>query len=391
MDIRADLEKIKSAVRTPAYVFDEALLLRNVERIRSALNECGCELLYAMKACAAWPVVRLLAEHVDGMAVSSPFEARLARDALGGDGSVHVTAPGMRVDDAEALAGTCDVVVLNSLSQWERFRSVLNGRVSIGLRVNPQCSFVDDERYDPCRPGSKLGVPIDSLAAGAESDLSRFSSLDGLHFHTNCDSESFAPLLETVRQLAERLPALLEHVAWVNLGGGYLFDACEGEDGLHEAVDLLKTRFDVRVLMEPGAALVRTAGFLVAGVTDAFHRDGVPMAILDTATNHLPEVFEYEYRHPLAEEDETGVHACLLAGASCLAGDLFGTYRFRARLGVGDRVTFVDAGAYSMVKEHCFNGIALPRVFFRTLNGKVALVRCFDYAAYVAKCGRNTP
>jgi len=297
----------------------------------------------------------------------------------------------MRAEDAEALAGTCDVVVLNSLSQWERFRCAFSGRVSIGLRVNPQRSFVDDERYDPCRPGSKLGVPLDLLAAGAENDPSRFSSLDGLHFHTNCDSESFAPLFETVSHLAECLPALLERIAWVNLGGGYLFDGCEDEDRLHAAVDLLKTRFGVRVLMEPGAALVRTAGFLVAGVTDAFDRDGVPMAILDTAANHLPEVFEYEYRHPLAEEDETGAHACLLAGASCLAGDLFGTYRFRARLGVGDRVTFVDAGAYSMVKEHCFNGIALPRVFFRTLNGKVALVRCFDYAAYVAKCGRNTP
>jgi carboxynorspermidine decarboxylase len=384
-----NFETIKSAVRTPAYVFDETVLLRNVRQVRQILEPSGCGLLFAVKSCAAWPVLQSLANHVDGFAVSSPFEARLAREVLQDRGSVHVTAPGMRPGEADVLAETCDVVIMNSLSQWERFRDVFSERTSIGLRVNPQRSFVEDERYDPCRAGSKLGVPLDRLAALAETDPSLFDGIEGLHFHNNCDAETFAPLLETVEHIAAGIPALLERVAWVNLGGGYLFEDCEDVPLFHDAVRVLKQGFGLGVMVEPGAAVARSAGFLVASVADTFNNNGTRVAVLDTTVNHLAEIFEYAFQLGVLEESETGQHTYEVAGASCLAGDVLGTYRFDAPLEIGDRITFEDAGAYSMVKEHAFNGIPLPHVFFRACDGTVALVRSFDYAAYAEKCGRG--
>ncbi len=384
-----NIETVKKAARTPAYVFDETALLRNVREIQHVLEPHGCGLLFAVKSCAAWPVLRSLANHVDGFAVSSPFEARLAREALQDGGTVHVTAPGMRPDDADDLAETCDVVIMNSLSQWERFRNVFPANTSIGLRVNPQRSFVEDERYDPCRAGSKLGVPLDRLAVLAKTDPALFDGIEGLHFHNHCDSETFAPLLETVEHIAAGIPALLERAAWVNLGGGYLFEDCEDVDLFHEAVRLLTEGFGVHVLVEPGAAVARSAGFLVASVADTFDNNGTRVAVLDTTVNHLAETFEYAFQLGILEASKGGPHAYQVAGASCLAGDVFGTYRFDTPLAAGDRITFEEAGAYSMVKEHAFNGIPLPHVFFRACDGTVALARRFDYAAYAQKCGKG--
>jgi carboxynorspermidine decarboxylase len=375
------------AVDTPAFVIDERAVrkaLATVDRIR---RETGARVLYALKPLAHRETLGWMRDDLDGFAASSLFEATLAREVLGPEKTLSITTPCFRDSDIDLIADLCDHVVLNSLSQWERFRARLSGRAGVGLRVNPGLSYIADERYNPCRPHSKLGVPIASLAEVAATAPEELAGIEGVHFHTNCDSESFAPLLETVRLVCERLDPLLRSLRWINLGGGYLLSDPAMFGPLYEAVRLLQERYPITVFLEPGAALVREAGYLVGSVVDLFASGDVTIAVLDTTINHAPEVFEYQL-----QPDAVGhrlSHPCryLLAGASCLAGDLFGEYRSEGPLQIGSRVVFRNMGAYTWAKAHTFNGINLPSLYTVMTSGKLLLRRQFSYEEYRQRLG----
>jgi carboxynorspermidine decarboxylase len=286
----------------------------------------------------------------------------------------------------ERLAALCDYVSLNSLPQLQRFRDVLR-LVHCGLRVNPGLSFVDDERYDPCRRTSKLGVPIRDLAAAAQHEPESLRGLSGLHVHNNCDSESSQPLVKTVKRLVSRLTPLLRRLDWVNLGGGYLLATAEQLPALSEAIDLLRSKALVEVFIEPGAALVRNAGYLVSTVVDLFENDNAQIAVLDTTVNHMPEVYEYGFEPDVVGHTDDGDYTYVLAGSSCLAGDVFGEYAFDKPLEIGSRIVFPNVGAYTQVKAHMFNGINLPALYRLSEAGELVLRKRFGYEDFKARIG----
>ena len=360
-----------AGVDTPAFVYSVGGLRERVSEVRRIADSAGCRLLYSIKACETGGVLGALASYLDGFAASSPFEARLARGVVEGDGEVHLFSPAVAPNEVEEVAALCDYVSLNSLGQLRRYSHLLRGGVRCGLRVNPGLSHVDDERYDPGRPQSKLGVGIDDLPAGGAP----LPGVSGLHVHDNCDSHDLTQLLETVLRLDARLGRLLDVMEWINLGGGYLFGEIDDLQPLYEAAGLLKMRYGLDVYVEPGAALVRDAGCLVSTVLDLFDTGGKQIAVLDTTVNHMPEVFEYQFKPDVAGDVGTGGHRYVLAGRSCLAGDVFGEYGFDEPLEPGSRVVFTSAGAYTLVKAHTFNGIDLPAVYMMEEDGKLTLER----------------
>ena len=346
--------------RTPSFVCHTDGLRRTASRIRTAAREAGCTLLYSVKANALPEVLTALTPYVDGFGVSSLSEAKAARNALGDEGRIHLCTVAAPPNEANELANICDYATFNSLSQIQRWGPLFAERASIGLRVNPGRSFLADHRYDPCRPHTKLGVSLEDLAASADRIAPQ---IDGLHVHSNCDSTNLSELLETVRLLDSGIGSVLSQVEWVNLGGGYLFDDESDVGPLSEAASLIRDRHGAEVIIEPGAAFVRDSGYIVATVLDPFNSDGKEVAVLDTTVNHMPEVFEYQYRPDVVGHSDTGAHEYVLAGMSCLAGDVFGEYRFEEPLRVGSRVVFSNAGAYTIVKANTFNGIPLPTVY----------------------------
>jgi carboxynorspermidine decarboxylase len=376
-----------SAVETPAFIISEEVINEMLGVVEGLRRDTGCKILYALKPLVNSHVMRLMKGRVDGFAASSLFESRLAREVLGAEGSVHVTTPGFRPEEMPCLAELCDYVALNSLSQWKRYRETLLGKTSAGLRVNPQVSLVDDERYDPCRRNSKLGVPLGSLAALSEEDPRALDGVEGIHFHNNCDSRTYRPLLATVRRIVSRLDGFLERVKWINLGGGYLLEPAVDLKPLYAAVQLLRQKRGLEVFLEPGAALVRKAGTLVASVVDLFESDGATIALLDTTINHLPEVYEYQFAPDVTGDSEDGKFIYILAGSSCLAGDLFGEYAFDTPLAIGSRVAFPEAGAYSLAKAHMFNGINLPTVYSIDPAGGLSVSKRYTYEHFVSRFG----
>lgn len=386
----AAVAKIADRVATPAFVLSEQAVLQSLVRVAQVQKETGCKVLYALKPLGHVDALRWMVGHVDGMAASSLFEARLAREVLGAQGAVSITSPGLRIDEAEELATYCDHIVCNSLPQYQRFHQRLGKRAALGLRVNPQLSFVKDERYDPCHTGSKLGMPLEQVVELVAEYPAALDGLQGLHFHTNCDSDTFTPLLKTVRRLDKYLGPLLGRLEWVNLGGGYLLDEAEDCGPLYEAVHLLQSRYGLTVYFEPGASLVREAGYLIASVIDLFESDDGTIAMLDTTVNHLPEVFEYQFEPDVLGHVDGAPHEYTLSGSTCLALDIFGEYCFSAPLKVGSRVIFPSAGAYTMVKAHMFNGVNLPSMYSLTADGTLHLRKQYTYQDFLSRCASSS-
>ena len=367
-----------SRVTTPALVYDQRRLDTLANVARRVRDQCEAKVLYAVKACSFFPVLQALAPSLDGFAVSSLFEARLVRD-LYPNSPLHLTTPGLRDDEIGELAELCSFVSFNSETQLRRFGPRIQGHTSVGLRVNTLISSVNDARYDPARHGSKLGVPLNLLP---ELLSSAPIPIQGLHFHTNADSEDLGQLEANVEALVGA-SAGLKRFTWVNFGGGYLLEDTSGYDPLVRAVALVKQHLGHEVFVEPGAGLVRAAGQLITRVIDMFERDGLQVAVLDTSVNHLPEVLEFDYQPEVESCVLRGNYEYLLAGSSCLAGDVFGKYHFDTPLTIGTMVTFMEAGAYAQAKSHRFNGINLPSVWITQPDGTLTKSQSPGYESYL--------
>jgi len=159
----------------------------------------------------------------------------------------------------------------------------------------------------------------------------------------------------------------------VNLGGGYLLSELDEPGTFGDAVQRLIREYRVQVFVEPGAALVRNAGYILSTVVDVFVSDGSTVVLLDTSVNHMPEAFEYQDTPPVRGSSPVGEHVYTLAGCTCLAGDEFGEVRISEPLSIGSLVAFTACGAYTYSRANTFNGVPLPAVYRRT-NGQFVAV-----------------
>jgi carboxynorspermidine decarboxylase len=381
-------DKVGCSLETPAFIYDEALILQKLALLAQVREDADVRVLYSVKALPCLPLLARMSPHVDGYSVSSLFEARLAAEALAAAGlrktrRLHITTPGLRAEELPELADLCDAISFNSLEQCQRLAPLAGAGPSLGIRVNPDRSFLADVRYDPCRPRSKLGVPLPDLQAALDrTGRVRIPPLAGLHFHTVFESRSLDPLRDTLAIIEAALGPSLSRLDWLNLGGGYLFDDTGLAAELAAIVGRLRQCYGLEVYIEPGKAIVGEAGTLLARVIDCFEREGMAIAVLDSGVHHLPEVFEYQKPPQVAEHCPEGDFPCLLVGNSCLAGDVFGEYRFESPLKLGDPIRFTGVGAYAMVKASRFNGHDLPALYLQEPGGAVSLMKRYGYEDY---------
>ncbi|MCK5889828.1 MAG: carboxynorspermidine decarboxylase [Methylococcales bacterium] len=373
-----DADDIKSSVpTTPAYVFDEKIINQQLETLLALKKTSGCHVLYSLKALPLARVLHKAVNCLDGLSASSLFEVRLAHQATSKQGSsLHITTPGLRSSEFDELNTRCTHMSFNSLSQYQRFtQAQLTTSSSLGLRINPKISFATDPRFNPCRPYSKLGVDIEQLSHIPKG-------IDGLHFHTVFSHTDYLSLKQTINVLVDKFGQQLSQLKWLNLGGGYLYHQIANQQPFIDLIHDLTTAFSLNVYFEPGKAVVNEAGYLVSTVIDRLYSDGKEVLILDTSVNHHPEVFEYQRRLDLVGESEQGGYRCILAGSSCLAGDVFGEYQLDKPLRVGDSVVFKHVGAYSMIKANYFNGYNLPDMYWCDATNQLSLIHHHVYDDY---------
>ena len=351
-----DRQYLKQAVASsPAFLVDKQSIIATLKELAFIRQHSGCKIQYSIKALPFSFVLDWIKPRVDGFAVSSLFEARLAKSIQAGSGSLHLTTPGLIADEMAELGDLCDYISFNSASQFKRLSTISDGYAP-GIRVNPRLSFLNDNRYDPCRRFSKLGIDIATL-----EQFKSVNQVKGLHFHTVFSYNNIDPLVANINAL--KAVGGLNDIEWLNLGGGYIFNEVKEQQRFIDLIQELKREFQLEVFFEPGKAVVGNAGLLLATVIDLFESDGKTIAVLDTSVNHNPEVFEYQKQPQLSEAVDTGEYSAVLAGSTCLAGDVFGEYRFDHQLVLGERLLFEQVGAYSLVKSNRFNGHNFPDIY----------------------------
>lgn len=391
IDLPGFLSGAASLLPSPSFVIDADRLRQNVRILENVQERTGTRILLALKAFSAWSVFpqlsRAFAGPLWGTCASSVDEARLGREEFGGE--VHAFAAAWSDEEFHELQQLADHIVFNSLGQWQRFRPLAAAaprRIKYGLRVNPEHSEGAVAIYNPCAPGSRLGIRQRQLEAADKSDL---AGISGLHFHTLCEQGADA-LARTLASFKKRFGRFAAGCQWLNWGGGHhITKPGYDVDLLCSLINDFRQEFSCQIYLEPGEAVALDAGWLVATVLDVVEAD-MPVAILDTsAACHMPDVLEMPYTPQVYRLTDNGpIRAeagggwkCRLAGKSCLAGDVIGEYGLDSSLKIGDRVAFADMAIYSMVKTNTFNGLRLPAIAIHDsdANEKLKVIRDFGY------------
>ena len=368
-----------SALPTPCYVIDKGRLIYNLEILKKVQDDTGCRILLAQKAFSAFSVYPLIGGYLAGTTASGLYEARLGHEEMGGE--THVYAPAFKEEDIKEIAKLCSHITFNSFSQLERYHKYCKG-VSVGIRINPECSTQKEHAiYDPCSPGSRLGVTADNF----RPDM--LDMVDGLHFHTLCEQNSDA-LAETLCAVEEKFGKWLKHMKWLNMGGGHHITRDDYDiDLLERCIKRVQEKYGVEVYLEPGEAVALDAGYLVSQVLDIVENSGIKTLILDaSAACHMPDVLEMPYRPPLKNSGlpDEKKYTYRLSSYTCLAGDIIGDYSFDHEINIGDRLCFEDMAIYSMVKNNTFNGIPLPAIAVMESSGDCDIIKRFGYEDF--KC-----
>jgi carboxynorspermidine decarboxylase len=365
---------------SPCYVIDEERFRKNLALIKHVSDESGAEIILAFKGFAMWGVFPILKEYISGAAASSVDEARLCFDEIGSP--AHTYSPVYKETDFRSILNFSSHVTFNSLNQYKRFSSdILNcsKNVSAGLRINPEFSEVSHGLYNPCSPGSRLGVTTDDL----KNELPE--GIEGLHFHVLFESDSFA--LEKVLEIVEnKFGRFFPQIKWINMGGGHLITRKDYNiNHLIEIIKKFRRKTGLHVILEPGSAFAWETGELVATVEDIVENGGIKTAIPDISfTAHMPDCLEMPYKPKIegATDPVPGKPTYRIGGNSCLSGDVMGDWSFEHELKTGDRLVFLDMIHYTMVKTTTFNGVHHPSIGIWTSEGKFKLLKEFGYPDY---------
>jgi carboxynorspermidine decarboxylase len=359
--------------RSPYYLIDETKIKKNLEIIQIIREKSGAKSVLALKCFSTWCVFDLMSQYMDGTTSSSLFEARLGHEKFGKE--VHAYSVVYSAEEVAAVSKFASKVIFNSVSQLKRFYDLVCD-LKVGLRVNPGISYSHFDLADPARKYSRLGVSrVDELNAVAHL-------LSGVMFHFNCENDDVENIAAALEQIGTRYSSLLEKMEWVSIGGGIYFT----KDGypVERFCTILKSfseKHGVQVYLEPGEAAITNSTELVTTVLDVVHNE-VDIAIIDASVEaHLLDHLIY-HTNPKVSSPGPGDHKVMIAGRSCLAGDVFGNYGLESRLKVGDEVRIADTAGYTMVKKNWFNGVPMPSIAVRRLNGTVELVRSFEYEDY---------
>ena len=396
-----------------SFIISQAALQRNARILSDVAERSGAHMLLALKAFSTTSCFETIRPYASGCCASGLYEARLASLHMGGH--VAVYSPAYRDAELTELLEFAHHIDFNSVPQWLRYKEqclshprVQSGELLLGLRVNPCYSTGHTPLYDPCVPGSRLGIPA------AELEGVDLNGISGLHFHTLCE-QGAQELIDTFRAFEKSFGALLAspRIKYLNMGGGHWITKPDYDrTALIDLVKEIRECYNVAVYLEPGEAWCVHTGILKATVLDIFDSMGYRHAILDvSASAHMPDVLEMPYRPDVyavrpagqaggtpalqlegesyAPAGESGErpYTYRLGAPTCLAGDVIGDFSFDAPLQVGDELVFDDMTHYTIVKTTHFNGVPHPAVQLLQENGQLYTVCALDYADFERRLG----
>ena len=384
-----------SNLPTPCYIIDEKQIKRNCEILASVMHDTGCKILLAQKAFSNYDFYPMISEYLTGTEASGLYESRLGAEKMPGK-EVHVFCAAYRDDEFDEILLYADHIIFNSPNQLRKYgeKAKLSGK-SIGMRINPECSTQEGhEIYDPCAPGSRLGVTRDIWNKEMTDEL--IDLLDGLHFHTLCEQNS-DDLEKTLKAVEMKFGDVLPRMKWLNMGGGHHITKNNYNIELLKKIILYaKEKWKTEIYLEPGEAVALNAGYLTSHVLDIVTNGETKTAVLDaSAACHMPDVIEMPYTPPVYQacavtDGNSSAEKCRyrLAGPTCLSGDVIGDYIFNRELRENDFILFGDMAIYSTCKNNTFNGMSLQNIWKYGIDGSLSRLTNFGYEDFKSRLGK---
>ncbi|MDR1122946.1 MAG: carboxynorspermidine decarboxylase [Endomicrobium sp.] len=361
-------------IKTPYYLIDEKKLLENLKKIEYVRNFSRAKLVLALKCFSTWSVFDLMSKYMDGTTSSSLYEAKLGYEQFGKE--THAFNVAYSAEDIQSLKKIADKIIFNSVSQLKMFYKEVK-HISVGLRINPGISYSHFDLADPARKYSRLGV------TSIKDVMSVLDKLNGVMFHYNCENDDFETFDMMLGKIASKYEKILRKIKWVSLGGGIYFT----KDGYPlgkfcEKLESFSEQHRVQVYLEPGEAVVTKSCELVTTVLDIV-KNVKDIAIVDSSIEaHMLDLLIYKTYAKV--NLDIGEYRYIVAGCSCLAGDIFGEYRFKDKLKVGSIIRFADTAGYTVVKKNWFNGIKMPSIVIKRLNGEIEIAKQFLYDDFMS-------
>ena len=386
------LQKVIYDLPSPAFVCEEELLLNNLKLLQKVKDQSGVKILLALKGFSLYDTFDMCKKYLDGCCASGLHEAKLSYQEFGK--LTHTFSPAFTDDEIDEILDISDTIVFNSFNQSQKYhQKAVQKDVKIGLRINPEVSTVDVELYNPCGIYSRLGITKKEFDKELKSNLKILEDVSGLHFHALCEQNVDA--LEMVLEKFEaNFSQYFGQLKWLNFGGGHHITREDYDvDRLIVVLKEFKSRYPhLQIFLEPSEAIGWQTGYLKSTIIDIVHND-IDIAILDvSAETNMPDTLAMPYKADVRNskniKDDTHRYLYRLAGNSCLAGDVMGDYYFDKKLNIGDEIIFEDMIHYTMVKTTTFNGIRLPSIVIKRLDGEFELVKEFGYSDYKSRLGR---
>jgi diaminopimelate decarboxylase len=377
---------LASRFGTPLYVYDGAVLRRQMANVRNAFAGLPFQPFYAMKANSNVSLLRLVREQGFGCDAVSPGEIYLAMLAGFTPDAIWFTCSNVSDDDLRAIPDSRIVINVNSVVEIDRIVA-LGLTNPIALRVNP--SVGAGHHRDVITAGESVKFGIDVAEIGTARMLVEDSGrrVVGLHAHIGSGVDTTAPLLEAARCLLELAP-LFPHLRWLNFGGGIAtpykpedteFPIAQYGAELADLAGAFLRERNLTAILEPGRYLVAESGTLLARVTGKRISAGVEWIGVDSGFNHLVRPSKYSAYHHILNASR-GTNGSLrsswdasivrdevvVAGNLCESGDVFtradGRVVTRALdpTHAGDLLAFCDAGAYGFSMASHYNARLLP-------------------------------
>jgi len=356
-------------IKTPYYLIDEKKLLKNLQRIKLIREASTAKVLLATKCFCCPSVFNLMKQYLDGTVSSSVYETKLGSEEFGKETVAYCV--GYSKEDIDEIKMYADKIIFNSISQLKMFGVYSKDMESVGLRINPNISYSHFDLANPSRKNSRLGV------GNVDDIIDVLHMLDGVMFHFNCENDDFNAFSVMIDYISTNFSEILKDLEWVSLGGGIYFSKENYPvQKFCEKIKSFSKRFNVQVYLEPGESIIDRAGELVTTVVDITNND-CDLAIVDASIEaHMLDLLTYRQSAILSTN---GKYKYTVCGRSCLAGDIFGTYKFKDKLNIGDEIRFENALGYSIVKKNWFNGLQMPSIVVKRLDDSLEIIRTFTY------------
>ena len=362
------LETIANQFGTPTYIYSKNTLIQTFESFKKGLLKTNHLICFAVKANSNIAILNLFASLGAGFDIVSGGELERVLYAGGDPQKIVFSGVGKTVSEIEA-ALKANILCFNVESRSELLRieavaSKINTKAPISIRVNPDVDAKTHPYISTGLKDNKFGVDFNqALALYIEAKDLSYIEIKGIDCHIGSqitELKPFVDALDRVLSLVDQLKKNNIHLSHVDIGGGIGIcyqDESPPDFEIYTKEILNKIQnLDVKIIFEPGRALVGNAGVLLSKVEYLKQNDVKHFAIIDAAMNDLmrPTLYDAYHEIKIVREHDTKLQSFDVVGPVCESGDFIAKNR-SLKLKEHDLICIMSAGAYGMSMSSNYN------------------------------------